>query len=48
MIFQNLVTNLVLMDVNEEKLKGEILDLNHGSLFLSGINIEGGGGKHSF
>jgi len=32
------------MDVNEEKLKGEVLDLNHGNLFLSGVKIEGGGG----
>ena len=39
---QNMITDIVLMDVDEPKLKGEVLDLNHGNLFLSGVNIEGG------
>jgi len=38
---------LVLIDVIEDKLKGEVLDLNHGNLFLSNVKIVGGKGKTS-
>lgn len=32
--YQDLCDELALVDVMEEKLKGEVMDLQHGSLFL--------------
>lgn len=32
--FQSLADELALVDVLEDKLKGEMMDLQHGSLFL--------------
>jgi len=36
---------MTLIDVIEDKLKGEVLDLNHGNLFLQNVKINGGKGK---
>lgn len=36
---QNITSELVLMDVMEDKLKGEMLDLQHGSSFLTNAKI---------
>uniref|UniRef100_H2Y5A1 L-lactate dehydrogenase n=2 Tax=Ciona savignyi TaxID=51511 RepID=H2Y5A1_CIOSA len=41
-LLKNLATDLTLIDVIEDKLKGEVLDLNHGNLFLSNVHIDGG------
>nr|CAB3263409.1 L-lactate dehydrogenase B-B chain-like [Phallusia mammillata] len=41
-LLKNLATDLTLIDVIEDKLSGEILDLNHGNLFLQNVRINGG------
>nr|XP_002126740.1 L-lactate dehydrogenase B-B chain-like [Ciona intestinalis] len=41
-LLKHLATDLILVDVIEDKLKGEVLDLNHGNLFLSNVHIDGG------
>ncbi|XP_021944506.1 L-lactate dehydrogenase isoform X2 [Folsomia candida] len=39
---QHLVSEIVLMDVNEDKLKGEMMDLQHGLTFCRPIKISAG------
>lgn len=41
---QRQCTDLVFVDVAKEKLRGEVLDLQHGSLFLENIKIHDGDG----
>ncbi len=36
-IDNSLVHELVIIDVNENKAKGEVMDLNHGQMFLKKI-----------
>lgn len=38
---QNLVGDLVLLDADEEKLKGEVMDLQHGIAFMRPVKITG-------
>lgn len=48
---QDLCDELALIDVMEDKLKGEAMDLQHGSLFLKTHKIvadKGDNGKHKF
>lgn len=33
------------MDANAEKLKGELMDLQHGSSFINDVKIQGSSGK---
>ncbi|XP_039253818.2 L-lactate dehydrogenase A chain-like isoform X2 [Styela clava] len=40
-LMKGLCTDLVLVDVVQDKLQGEIMDLQHGSLFLENIKIYG-------
>lgn len=42
---QELVDELALVDVMEDKLKGEMMDLQHGSLFLKTPKIVADKGK---
>lgn len=42
---QDLADELALVDVVEDKLRGEMLDLQHGSLFLRTPKITSGKGK---
>lgn len=42
---QELADELALVDVMEDKLKGEMLDLQHGSLFFKTPKIVSGKGK---
>ena len=42
---QELVDELALVDVMEDKLKGEMMDLQHGSLFLKTPKIVANKGK---
>jgi L-lactate dehydrogenase len=37
---------LVLVDVTEDRLKGEVMDLQHGLAFVHNINISSGSGKN--
>lgn len=39
---QNISSHLCLIDVDENKTKGEVLDLQHGSPFMKSAKIEGG------
>ncbi|CAK8683222.1 L-lactate dehydrogenase B chain-like isoform X2 [Clavelina lepadiformis] len=41
-LLKGIATDMILMDVIDDKLKGELLDLNHGKLFLSNVHIDGG------
>lgn len=38
----NCCSELVLIDLDERKVKGEVLDLQNGAVFLSGVKIRGG------
>ena len=42
---QDLCDELALVDVMEDKLKGEVMDLQHGSLFLKTHKIVGDKGE---
>ena len=42
---QNVSSHICLIDMIEDKVKGEVLDLQHGTTFLRGAKIEGGTGK---
>ena len=44
-LLQDLADELALVDVVEDKLRGEMLDLQHGSLFLRTPKIVSGKGK---
>ncbi|EEB19627.1 L-lactate dehydrogenase, putative [Pediculus humanus corporis] len=39
---QNVSSHICLIDMIEDKVKGEVLDLQHGTTFLRGAKIEGG------
>lgn len=41
---QNVSSHICLIDMLEDKVKGEVLDLQHGATFLRGAKIEGGTG----
>ena len=43
-VFQDLADEVALVDVMEDKLKGEMMDLQHGSLFLRTPKIVSGKG----
>ena len=43
-VFQDLADEIALVDVMEDKLKGEMMDLQHGSLFLRTPKIVSGKG----
>lgn len=45
--FQNISNNVVLVDVMADKVKGEIMDLQHGSLFLKNAKISGDSGNNN-
>lgn len=38
-INQNMITDIALIDVNANRLKGEMMDLNHGSCFLNSAKV---------
>nr|AAC02943.1 L-lactate dehydrogenase [Styela plicata] len=40
-VLKGLCTDLVLVDVVQDKLQGEVMDLQHGSLFLENIKVYG-------
>ncbi|KAH9644219.1 hypothetical protein HF086_008708 [Spodoptera exigua] len=42
LLTQGVTNNVVMVDVNENKLKGEMMDLQHGSAFLFNANIKAG------
>lgn len=44
-MLQNVSSDVTLIDVNEKKLKGELMDLQHGSAFLKSARITAGTGK---
>lgn len=44
---QDLADELALVDVMEDRLKGEVMDLQHGSLFLKTSKITGDKGQMS-
>ena len=44
-VLQELADELALVDVVEDKLKGEMMDLQHGSLFLKTPKIVASKGK---
>lgn len=44
---QDLADELALVDVMEDRLKGEVMDLQHGSLFLKTAKIVGDKGQRS-
>ncbi|HAC64612.1 MAG TPA: L-lactate dehydrogenase, partial [Cyanothece sp. UBA12306] len=41
-LIQNCFDELVLQDINQEKVQGEVMDLNHGMPFLSPTELKGG------
>lgn len=41
---QNVSSNVALIDVDANKLKGEMLDLQHGSAFMKNAKIQAGTG----
>lgn len=45
-LIQDLTDELALVDVIEDKLKGEMMDLQHGSLFLKTPKIVADKGKY--
>lgn len=45
MALQGVTNNIVMVDTNEDKLKGEMMDLQHGSAFLFNANIKAGTGN---
>lgn len=47
-LIQELTDELALVDVMEDKLKGEVMDLQHGSLFLKTHKIVADKGKKGF
>lgn len=42
---QNISNHVCLIDKAEEKMKGEVLDLQHGTTFIRGAKIEGSKGR---
>nr|XP_049693286.1 L-lactate dehydrogenase isoform X1 [Helicoverpa armigera] len=42
LLTQGVTNNIALVDTNEDKLKGEMMDLQHGSAFLYNANIQAG------
>lgn len=42
LLTQGVTNNIVMVDTNEDKLKGEMMDLQHGSAFLFNANIKAG------
>lgn len=42
LINSGLVAELVLIDVDEDRLSGEVLDLNHGNFFVPAVNLHAG------
>lgn len=45
LILQRQCTDVVFVDVVKDKLKGEVMDLQHGSLFLDNIKVHEGKGE---
>ena len=42
---QNLASELTLVDCMADKLKGEMMDLQHGTTFLKNVKVSGSTGK---
>lgn len=42
---QGVTTNIAMVDVMEDKLKGEMMDLQHGSAFMKNARIQASTGK---
>src|SRR5512136_96484 len=42
MLIQNTFNEMLLVDVNQEKLQGEVMDLLHGLPFLEPVTVRGG------
>ena len=40
MLFQGVVSELALVDVNADKLRGEMMDLQHGQAFMRRVTIQ--------
>ena len=38
-MLQNISTDIAIVDVDANKLKGEMMDLNHGSCFLNSAKV---------
>lgn len=47
-VHQDLCDELALVDVMEDKLKGEVMDLQHGSLFLKTHKIVADKGEQKY
>lgn len=45
--FQNVTTDLALVDANGDRLQGELLDLQHGSQFIRNAKIQASTGTSS-
>lgn len=46
--FQNVTNNVCMVDVMADKLKGEMMDLQHGSAFLKYAKITASSGMYIF
>lgn len=44
--YQNVTNHIALVDVMEDKLKGEMMDLQHGSSFMRNAKIQASTGKY--
>ncbi len=44
-LLQKITSDLALVDVNPEKLRGELLDLQHGSAFIKSAKISASTGN---
>ena len=44
-ILQNVASDIALVDVQEERLRGEMMDLQHGQAFTKAVKIQAGTGK---
>lgn len=42
LLSQEITIDVVLIDRNEEKVRGEVLDINHGACFLNSVRVTGG------
>ncbi|HEY8462728.1 MAG TPA: hypothetical protein VIM29_01650 [Bacillota bacterium] len=44
-MINGLVSEIVILDVNEERLEGEVMDLNHGISFVRPVKVRSGNSK---
>ena len=44
-ILQNVASDIALVDVQEDRLRGEMMDLQHGQAFTKAVKIQAGTGE---